>query len=102
MALLLVCVAGRGRAQTPPAGFVVENAFPSATFGLPVQLVFMPDGRRLVVEKGGVVWAITPAGDRLQTPFINLSARVLSNGDRGLLGVALDPDFTSNRWVYFL
>src|SRR5262249_30097650 len=68
----------------------------------PVQLVFLPDGRKLVVEKAGVVWTISTAGSKLATPFIDLSRKVLSNGDRGLLGVALDPDFASSRWVYFL
>src|SRR5262245_17661145 len=101
-AALCALATSSANAQTPPAGFVVENGIPSATFQQPVQLVFLPDGRKLVVEEGGFVWAIDAAGNRLGAPFIDLSARVLSNGDRGLLGVALDPDFAANRWVYFL
>jgi glucose/arabinose dehydrogenase len=100
--LLLAGFASGARAQVPPAGFVVENPYPSLTFNQPVQIVFMPDGRKLVVEKGGVVWLITTSGLRQGTPFVNLSKRALSNGDRGLIGVALDPDFTNNGWVYFL
>ncbi len=45
---------------------------------------------------------MTANGVKLTTPFIDLSAKVLSNDDRGLHGVALDPDFATNRWVYFL
>ncbi len=90
------------RSGTVPASFVDENAFPGQTFTLPVQLVFLPDGSRLVVEKAGVIRTVTATGLKLPTPFIDLSARVLSNDDRGLLGVAIDPDFASNRWVYML
>jgi hypothetical protein len=64
-------------AQTPPLGFVVENGIPSATFSQPVELVFMPDGRKLVVEKAGLVWVVDTIGDKLDTPFIDLSRKVL-------------------------
>ena len=91
-----------GAASGPP-GFLIENAFPTATFFAPVEIVFLPDGRRFVVEQGGNVWVLSPAGEKLSTPFIDLSTKVLFNpsSGRGLLGVALDPDFTANRWVYF-
>jgi glucose/arabinose dehydrogenase len=89
-------------AQGAPPGFVIENAFPTASFSRPVQIVFLPDGRKLVVEQGGRVWTMTSTGSQMGTPFIDLSTKVLSNTDRGLLGVALDPDFSTNRWVYFL
>ncbi len=88
--------------QTVPPGFVLENAFPTATFTVPVQIVFLPDGRRLVVEKSGKVWVMTSTGTQLSTPFVDLSLKVLNRNDYGLLGVAIDPDFNTNRWVYFL
>ena len=89
-------------AQTAPPDFVIEDAFPTATFSLPVQIVFMPDGRKLVVEKEGRIWTMATDGTKLVTPFIDLSEKVLSNDDRGLHGVVLDPDFATNRWVYVL
>ena len=99
---LLLLSALTARAQTPPAGFVIDDAVSGGAFARPVQLVFMPNGHMLVVEKAGTVWVLTTNGEKLGTPFIDLSRKVLSNGDRGLLGVALDPDFATNRWVYFL
>ncbi len=99
---LLFSFVHSAHAQTAPPGFVIENPFPTATFDLPTQIVFLNDGRKLVAEKGGVVWTITSGGSQLATPFIDLSTKVLSNFDRGLMGVALDPDFGTNRWVYFL
>ena len=53
---LVVCALAFGalapngaRAASGPPGFVVEPAFPGSTYQLPVQIAFMPDGRKLVV-----------------------------------------------------
>lgn len=102
MAAALTLVPRFARAQTAPTGFVVENAFPNQSFTLPDAVVFLPDGRKLVVEKEGRIWTVTAAGVKLPTPFLDLNLKVLSNDDRGLHGVALDPDFATNRWVYVL
>jgi glucose/arabinose dehydrogenase len=59
---------------------------------------FAPDGRLFVCEQGGRVRVITSAGVLLTTPFLTLS--VSSLGERGLLGIAFDPSFASNRYVY--
>jgi glucose/arabinose dehydrogenase len=39
-------------------------------------------------------------GELLQTPALDLTGKVCSNSERGLLGVALDPSFSTNRYVY--
>jgi glucose/arabinose dehydrogenase len=88
-------------AITVPPGFVLDDAFGPETFSSPVQIVFMPDGRKLVVEQGGDVWVMSTPAVRQPTPFIDLTRRVLCRDGRGLLGVALDPDFSTNHWVYF-
>ena len=59
---------------------------------------FAPDGRLFVCEQGGRLRVITSAGALLPTPFLTLT--VDSAGERGLLGVAFDPNFTTNRYVY--
>jgi glucose/arabinose dehydrogenase len=103
LAALLVLASGPEAAQAvdAPTGFVVENAFPSASFGIPVQVVFLPDGRKFVVEKAGIVWVMTPAGAKLVTPFLDINAEVRGSiGDLGLLGVAIDPDYSTDPWVY--
>lgn len=58
---------------------------------------FAPDGRLFVAEQGGQVRVIK---DRalLTTPFLTLD--VDDSGERGLLGVAFDPSFATNRYVY--
>ena len=58
---------------------------------------FAPDGRLFVCEQGGRLRVIKN-GTLLTQPFLTVS--VSSNGERGLLGVAFDPNFASNGYVY--
>ncbi|WP_280151006.1 PQQ-dependent sugar dehydrogenase [Piscinibacter sp. XHJ-5] len=56
-----------------------------------------PDGRFFVCEQGGVL-RVVRNGALTGTPFHTF--QVDDAGERGLLGVALHPDFASNGWVY--
>jgi glucose/arabinose dehydrogenase len=58
---------------------------------------FAPDGRLFVCEQGGRLRVIKE-GALLPAPFVTLSVNAL--GERGLLGVAFDPAFATNRYVY--
>ena len=64
-------------------------------------LAFAPDGSLLVAEKKGVVWVVR-GETRLEQPFIALEDEVLANGERGLLGIVVDPRFGENGFVYLL
>ena len=57
-----------------------------------------PDGdaRLFVVEKGGLI-KIIQNGAVLPTPFLNISSTINTSGERGLLGMAFDPDYANNR-----
>jgi glucose/arabinose dehydrogenase len=68
-----------------------------ATVTNPTAMQFAPDGRLFVCEQGGTLRVIKD-GVLLPTPFVTLS--VNSEGERGLLGVALDPNFALNQYVY--
>jgi glucose/arabinose dehydrogenase len=105
-AALAVLAAGaaltsRAAAVGLPPGFQVVNAAGSESFNMPTALAFTPDGRILVAEKRGVV-RVVQNGVKLAQPMWNGEREVLSNGDRGLLGIAIDPDFAVNRAVYLL
>ncbi len=63
----------------------------------PTTIEFSPDGRLFVAEKAGKLMVIKN-GALLGTPFLSVS--VNSSGERGLLGIAFDPDFATNRFVY--
>lgn len=55
----------------------------------------------LIVEKGGVIELLDPATGAVNaTPFLDVSAEVSTNGERGLLGLALAPDFASSGAFY--
>ena len=58
---------------------------------------FAPDGRLFVLEQGGSVRVIKN-GALLSTPFLTLT--VSTDSERGLLGIAFDPNFSANRFVY--
>jgi glucose/arabinose dehydrogenase len=60
---------------------------------------FAPDGRLFVNEQGGKLRVIK-SGALLPTPFVDLSTTTDSAGERGFLGIAFDPNFTSNHYVY--
>ena len=63
----------------------------------PTAMQFAPDGRLFVCEQGGRLRVIKN-GALLRTPFLTVT--VNSSGERGLLGVAFDPDFATNHFVY--
>lgn len=98
---LLLAATAAGADPTLPDNFVVENAVPGTTFNVPVTMAFLPNGRMIVGEKRGVAWMINN-GTRYATPLWSAENEVLNDGDRGLLSVAVDPDFDINRFVYFL
>jgi len=82
-----------------PSGFSSETVASGLTF--PTNFAFLPDGRVLLVEKTGVV-KMLKNGSVLPTPFIDLTSRVNSYWDHGLLGIAVDPNFATNGFVYVL
>jgi glucose/arabinose dehydrogenase len=63
----------------------------------PTAMQFAPDGRLFVCEQGGRLRVIRN-GVLLSNPFLTVT--VSTNGEQGLLGVAFDPGFASNGYVY--
>jgi glucose/arabinose dehydrogenase len=82
--------------QLPP-GFV-SQAVPF-TFDVPTAIDFLPGGGLLVAEKGGIVYVVRGAQ---RWPLWVHEEEVLNTDDRGLLGIAVDPNFAVNRRLYFL
>ena len=97
---LLLLVLGWHRAapasaQSFPAGF--SAALVTTGIQNPTALAFAPDGRIFACQQTGQL-RVVKNGALLSTPFISLS--VNSQGERGLIGVAIDPDFLNNHYVY--
>jgi len=78
-----------------PSGFVDSTVVNGLS--APTAMAFAPDGRLFVSEQGGAM-RVVKNGSLLAEPFVTL--KVDSAGERGLLGVAFDPDFATNGFVY--
>jgi len=61
-----------------------------------------PDGRLFVTERGGRVRIVQlgPGGGLRSEPWATFPASTVRDGEKGLLGIALDPDFARNGFVY--
>jgi glucose/arabinose dehydrogenase/PKD repeat protein len=66
----------------------------------PTAIAFAPDGRVFVAEKRGIVDVYDSISDPTPTEFADLTDTVHDYWDRGLLGLALDPQFATNGRVY--
>jgi glucose/arabinose dehydrogenase len=69
----------------------------------PLYLTALPDnsGRVLVVQKGGIVRIVNPVtGIVAPTPFLDISTTISTDGERGLLGLALAPDYVTSGTAY--
>ncbi|MDX6286976.1 MAG: hypothetical protein QOG53_2461 [Frankiales bacterium] len=83
-----------GAAALPP-GFA-ETQVATGLVG-PTAMTFAPDGRLFITQQGGQLRVIKN-GALLAAPFLTVS--VDASGERGLLGVAFDPNFATNQYVY--
>lgn len=67
----------------------------------PVDVVHAGDARLFIVERGGTIRILRPDGHLAPTPFLDITARVLSTGsEQGLLGLAFDPQYATNGRFY--
>ena len=93
--LMLAGMAETGWAAVP-AGFSDTLV---TSVGSPTAIAFTPDGRLLITTQGGTlrIWH----GTLLPTPALTLSlCSSIAGTERGLLGVAVDPNFATNRRIF--
>ncbi len=81
----------------------VESETIISSLNQPTAIEWTPNGDRIfVAEKGGVI-KLFQNDQLLPTPFIDISAQVNAHGDRGLLDIAVHPDFfNGSPYVYAL
>lgn len=77
-----------------------ESAVLTTTLTNPWGVKSLPDGRLLITEKGGTLRIVTTSGI-VSSPISGIPA-VNASGQGGLLGLCLDPEFTSNRIIYWV
>ncbi|WP_327328886.1 malectin domain-containing carbohydrate-binding protein [Halobellus limi] len=85
---------------TEPSDGTFQTEQMTSGLDQPVAMEVLPDDRMLILERGGDVLIAEEQGSSLSTSeYLSLSS-VSTNGEQGLLGVTIDPDFQSNGYVY--
>ncbi len=89
--------------QTRIAGTKTNTAYATnvvtGALAKPWSMAALPDGRFLITEKGGTL-RIVSANGTVSNAITGVPA-VDARGQGGLLGIVLDPEFASNRLIYF-
>jgi glucose/arabinose dehydrogenase len=98
---LVACSGGPGTTQDPPAsGAPVRLEEVAAGLESPLFLTAPAgDARLFIVEQPGRI-RVVENGRLLSTPFLDLTDRVRSGGERGLLSVAFHPDYARNGYLF--
>ena len=96
VAVVAFCADSAQGAATLPPNFTRSQVV--GGLAGPTAMEFAPDGRLFVAEQRGTL-RVVKAGGKLTT-FLDISGRVDSAGERGLLGIAFEPDFSKNHYVY--
>jgi glucose/arabinose dehydrogenase len=68
----------------------------------PVAVEFASTGRVFVSEKAGIIKTYDSIADKTNSIALDIRDQVNGSGDRGLLGLAVSPDFSSDNYVYTL
>lgn len=92
----LVWSTGLVRATNLPSDFDEETV--ADGLDKPTAFAYAADGRLFITEKAGRVRVVSAAGLLLPTPVLTVA--VNTDNDRGLLGIALHPNFLQNGWLY--
>jgi glucose/arabinose dehydrogenase len=76
-------------------------------FTAPIGMIVPPDdsGRLFIVDQIGAIYIITPEGEKLDTPFLDVRDRIVElsnsrNDPRGLLSLAFHPDYAENGRLF--
>ena len=85
---------GSVKTSTPFTGNVITSSL-----NHPWGIVGLPDGRLLINEKGGTMRIVSSTG-KVEEAISGIPA-VNSSGQGGLLGIAIDPQFATNKMVYW-
>lgn len=104
-AMLLAPAAG---AVNLPPGFQLRTLpFPVATSPTyangvqkPTTLEFAPDGKIFIAERNGRVIEFDSKEDTTPTLVLSILDKVMARGDRGILGMKLDPEYPTQPYIY--
>ena len=84
--------------DTPLPDAALKTKVLTAGLAFPWEIIYGPDQQLWVTERGGKISRVNPQTGAV-TLLHNIS-EVVSNGEGGLLGMVLDPNFATNPYVY--
>jgi glucose/arabinose dehydrogenase len=87
--------------STASAGFV-DATLPQTGLVDPMVIAFASDGRMFVAEKGGRILTFDDIDDPTGTVVADLRVNVYNFWDRGMMGMALHPDYPDTPYLYVL
>jgi glucose/arabinose dehydrogenase len=71
-----------------------------SSFTAPVEIVNSNDTRMFVVQQNGIIKIVQPNGTVNSTNFLNISSKITYGGERGLLGLAFHPQYSTNGYFF--
>ncbi len=69
-------------------------------FTQPVDIVHAGDSRLFIVQQNGYIYILDSTGVRNPVPFLNVVNKISTGSERGLLGLAFHPNYSSNGYFY--
>jgi glucose/arabinose dehydrogenase len=69
-------------------------------FTAPVEIVNANDNRMFVVQQNGIIKIIQQNGTVNSTNFLNIGSKIIYGGERGLLGLAFHPQYSTNGYFF--
>ncbi len=96
--ILAVLLSGTNTAAQP-TGFTDTLVPGLDNLTQPTAFAFTPDERMLIATKPGQL-RIYAAGALLATPALDLADQICTGSERGLLGIAVDPEFSTTNYIY--
>ena len=87
-------------APTVPSGFALQTVVGEPFASDPVGFAFLPDGRIVLIEKDSGNVRLAAAGSSTSALIFTVP-NVTPGGERGLLGVAVDPQWPARPYLYF-
>ena len=89
--------------DTSSVSVKLEEAFPGLEFNLPLELTSPNDGtdRIFILEQQGIIKVFPAKASVTESAvFLNITSKVSSGGEKGLLGLAFHPDYKNNGFFY--
>lgn len=100
MLFAIVLIVGSTGLDGPAASAAVPGGFTDSlvtSISQPTDIAFTPSGSMVVTSQGGRLYKRSGS---TTTQVLNISGKICSDFERGLLGAAIDPDFSSNSFIY--